>query len=262
MSTSANVGAVSAHGDIWSSKSWPPGWDVRYVEETGSTNADLIDAVTAGTAADRTVLAAGHQTAGRGRLDRRWDAPPGANLLVSIVVAPLPAVAVEATHRVGLATVSAVRRLVGDDHAPAVGLKWPNDVLFGDRKLAGILAQRVPDRDAVVVGLGLNVGWAPDGAATVAQYVSGKAPCPADVLAIVLEELAALPADVVAAYRTALVTIGQSVRVELPGGDELHGRAVDVDAAGRLGVIDADGIRHDLDVGDVVHLRPALAADT
>ena len=61
----------------------PAGWHVRYVETTGSTNADLLAAATAG-APDRSVLATGHQTAGRGRLDRRWEAPPGTNLLVSI----------------------------------------------------------------------------------------------------------------------------------------------------------------------------------
>ncbi len=229
---------------------------MHHVAETGSTNADLVDAVIAGTASNRTVLAADHQTAGRGRLDRRWDAPPGTNLLVSIVIAPIPPISVESTHRVGLAAVAAVRRFVGAAHRSAVGLKWPNDVLLGDRKLAGILAQRVPGRDAVVVGLGLNVGWAPDGAAAVGAYASDAAPHPADVLVAVLEELAALPADVSGLYRDALVTIGQQIRVELPGdAAPLYGRAVDVDAAGRLGVVDADGARHDLEVGDVVHVR-------
>jgi len=228
---------------------------VRHVAETGSTNSDLIDAVIAGTATNRTVLATDHQTAGRGRLDRRWDAPPGANLLVSVVVTPIPVVAVEATHRVGLAAVAAVKRFVDGPVASTVGLKWPNDVLLGDQKLAGILAQRVPDRDAVVVGLGLNVGWAPDGAANLGS-VARRAPMPAELLAALLEELGALPADIGARYRASLVTIGQWVRVELPSGTApLHGRAVDVDLAGRLLVVDANGVRHDLDVGDVVHVR-------
>jgi BirA family biotin operon repressor/biotin-[acetyl-CoA-carboxylase] ligase len=249
---------VNAHGDIWSSKTWPAGWDVRHVAETGSTNADLIDAVVAGTASNRTVLASDHQTAGRGRLDRRWDAPPGANLLVSVVVAPVPSVAAEATHRVGVAAVAAVSRLVDDERASTVGLKWPNDVLIDDRKLAGILAQRVPARDAVVVGLGLNVGWAPDGAVSLGQYSPGRTPTPtpADVLSALLDELAALPADIRSRYRDTLVTIGQQVRVELPGDvAALRGRALDVDDAGRLVVIDADGVSHHLDAGDVVHVR-------
>ncbi len=242
---------------------WPAGWDVRRVAETGSTNADLIAAVAAGTAGDRTVLAADHQTAGRGRLDRRWDAPPGANLLVSIVVAPVPALPAEATHRIGLAAVAAARRFLGADLASDVGLKWPNDVLVGDRKLAGILAQRVPDHDAVVVGLGLNVGWAPDGAAALgplaadanAAQTDDQLVDPARLLRALLEEIEALPADIASRYVESLATIGRWVRVEMPDVTPLYGRAVAVDETGRLVLADADGRRHHLDVGDVVHVR-------
>jgi len=249
---------VATDGDIWTSTAWPAGWDVRHVAETGSTNTDLIEQVLAGEVRNRTVLAADHQTAGRGRLDRRWEAPPGANLLVSMVVAPIPAVPAQVTHRLGLAALAAVRRLIDPDVAATVGLKWPNDVLLGERKLAGILAQRVPGRDAVVVGMGLNVGWAPDGAAAVGPHVSGGRVTPARVLLAVLEELDALPSDIDGPYRDALVTLGRRVRVELPGGaDALDARAVDVDDAGRLVVIDADGGQRHLDVGDVVHVRPA-----
>jgi BirA family biotin operon repressor/biotin-[acetyl-CoA-carboxylase] ligase len=258
LSTDANVGAVATDGDIWTSTAWPAGWDVRHVAETGSTNADLIEHVLAGEAGDRTVLVADHQTAGRGRLDRRWDAPPGANLLVSMVVAPIPTVPTEVTHRVGLAAVAAVRRLVDPEVAAAVGLKWPNDVLLGEGKLAGILAQRVPGRDAVVVGMGLNVGWAPDGAAAVDPHTSGGRVTPGRVLLAVLEELDALPSDITGRYRDTLVTLGRRVRIELPGGaDALEARAVDVDDTGRLVVVDADGVRRHLDVGDIVHVRPA-----
>jgi BirA family transcriptional regulator, biotin operon repressor / biotin---[acetyl-CoA-carboxylase] ligase len=251
---------VTIDGDIWCSTSWPAGWDVRHVDETGSTNADLIAAVASGAAGDRTVLVADHQTAGRGRLDRRWEAPPGANLLVSMVVAPIPAIPAEATQRVGLAAAAAVRRFVDPDVAPAVGLKWPNDVLVGDRKLAGILAQRVPDHDAVVVGLGLNVGWAPDGAAAVGPLAAGanagQGVDPVRLLRALLEELDALPTDIGSRYVESLVTVGRWVRVELPGGAEpLSGRAIGIDEAGRLIVTDATGLVHALDVGDVVHVR-------
>ena len=247
-------------GDIWGSTPWPTGWDVRHVVETGSTNTDLVAAFEAGTATSRTVLATDHQTAGRGRLDRRWDAPPGANLLVSIVVAPIPDVPAEVTHRVGLAAIAAVRRFVPNGVAPTVGLKWPNDVLLDGRKLAGILAQRVPGRDAVVVGMGLNVGWSPADAAALAPNVDDPTVTPARLLRALLEELDALPTDISSLYREALTTIGQSVHVELPGDSAaLDGRADDVDDAGRLVVIDANGERHVLDVGDVVHVRPAAA---
>jgi len=245
-STGANVGAVTSLGDIWSETAWPAGWDVRHVAETGSTNTDLLEAVAAGTAGARTVLAADHQTAGRGRLDRRWDAPPGANLLVSIAFVPVPATPAEATQRVGLAAVAAVREHLVD---AVVGLKWPNDVLLDGAKLGGILAQRSSATDAVVVGIGLNVGWAPPGAASLDAVVT-----PPELLARLLAELDALPADIVDLYRSELLTLGAQVRVELPGG-ELLGTAVDVDDDGRLAVSDGRGVVHRLDVGDVVHLR-------
>ena len=70
---------MTASGSIW-----PAGWTVRHVAETGSTNADLLGALEDGSASHRHVLVADHQTAGRGRLDRTWEAPPGVNLLVSL----------------------------------------------------------------------------------------------------------------------------------------------------------------------------------
>jgi BirA family biotin operon repressor/biotin-[acetyl-CoA-carboxylase] ligase len=77
-------------------------------------------------------------------------------------------------------------------------------------------------------------------------------------LLAVLEELDALPSDIAGRYRDTLVTLGQRVRIELPGGaDALDARAVDVDDTGRLVVVDADGVRRHLDVGDIVHVRPA-----
>jgi BirA family biotin operon repressor/biotin-[acetyl-CoA-carboxylase] ligase len=190
------------------------------------------------------VLVTDHQTAGRGRLDRRWDAPPGENLLVSMLFRDVPDPPGSLTHRVGLAVVDAVRDIAGGD----VALKWPNDVLLGDRKLAGILAQRAAD-GPVVVGLGLNVGWAPDGAASL-----GAAVTPAAVLARVLAAYDALPADVTDRYRDALSTLGAAVRVELPTGS-IEGRAVGVEPDGRLVVLDACAVTHRVDVGDVVHLR-------
>jgi BirA family transcriptional regulator, biotin operon repressor / biotin---[acetyl-CoA-carboxylase] ligase len=257
---------VNAPGDIWSARIWPPGWTVRHVEQTGSTNADLLAFVESAAPAvgqiDRTVLVADHQTAGRGRLDRRWEAPAGANLLMSLVAAPVPDRAVEVTHRVGLAAVAAVRRLCPGSR---VGLKWPNDVLLDDRKLAGILAQRSSRVDAAVIGLGLNVRWAPEGAASLAEMcgdtpvAAGATVGPADVLAAILREYDALPADVGDLYRRELLTLGRAVRVELPSaGPEpvsVTGRAIDVDAEGRLSVLDDCAVSHWFDVGDIVHLR-------
>lgn len=232
---------------------WPAGWHVEVVDVTGSTNADLLAAAAAG-APDRTVRAAGHQTAGRGRLDRRWEAPPGANLLVSILFRSLPVHVHELTQRVALAAADACRACAGVSPV----LKWPNDLLVsdavtGDAKLAGVLAQAgtVDGRiDHVVVGIGVNVDWAPEGGARLGQGVH-----PLRLLAALLAAYDALPADVHPRYRAELGTLGRQVRVELPDG-EVVGEAVDVGADGRLAVRDRHGIVHHVGVGDVVHLRP------
>ncbi len=222
---------------------WPAGWHVRHVAETGSTNADLI---ADGDAPDRTVLMTAHQTAGRGRLDRRWDAPPGTNLLVSILFREVPSDPGELTRRVGLSVLAAARDTTGVE----AQLKWPNDVLVDDRKLAGILAQRGGD-GSVVVGFGVNVGWAPDGAAKLGDMTN-----PAAVLRSALVAFDGLPDDVSSVYRRALGTLGRRVQIELPDG-EIVGTATDVEADGSLVVLDECAITHRVSVGDVVHLRPA-----
>jgi BirA family biotin operon repressor/biotin-[acetyl-CoA-carboxylase] ligase len=234
---------------------------VHHVPETGSTNADLLDAYERGLVHDRCALVADHQTAGRGRLDRRWEVPPGTGLLVSILFEHVPEVPTELTHRVGLSAVRACRILLADregasaDPPPVVGLKWPNDLLLDERKLGGILAQRVAassdrPRGAVVVGLGLNVSWAPPGAARLGAGIT-----PADVLREMLVEFDALPASIGDVYRRELLTLRRRVRVELPGGAVVTGVAVDVDPGGRLVVRDGHGAVHRFDVGDVIHAQ-------
>jgi BirA family biotin operon repressor/biotin-[acetyl-CoA-carboxylase] ligase len=207
-STAANVGAVDDGGPN-PRPTVPAGWTVEHVAETGSTNADLL--ATAAARPDRSVLVADHQTAGRGRLDRRWEAPAGANLLVSILFHTVPAHPSELTRRVALAAVDACRDVAGVD----VTLKWPNDLLVGEAKLAGILAERNA-AGSVVVGMGLNVGWAPEGAARLAG--SGRTVRPTDVLAALLAAYDALPEDGHERYRAALGTLGRRVRIELPSG--------------------------------------------
>ncbi|HWM18183.1 MAG TPA: biotin--[acetyl-CoA-carboxylase] ligase [Ilumatobacteraceae bacterium] len=232
-------------------RAWPAGWHVTHVPTTGSTNDDLLEAAATG-APDRSVLVADHQTAGRGRLDRRWEAPPGVNLLVSILFRTVPSPASILTQRMGLAAIDACRATAG---VGAV-LKWPNDLLADERKLAGILAQRAAD-GSIVVGLGLNVGWAPDGAVSVHSAVgSGARPGPLDVLVELLTAFDALPADIGDRYRGALATLGRRVEVQVPGG-RIEGRAVDIAGDGRLVVVDTCGLTHRLDVGDVVHVRDA-----
>jgi BirA family transcriptional regulator, biotin operon repressor / biotin---[acetyl-CoA-carboxylase] ligase len=229
---------------------WPPGWTVCHVAETGSTNTDLLAALDDGTASHRHVLVADYQTSGRGRLDRTWEAPPGANLLVSLAFTHVPQVAATLTQRIGLAVVDGIRSLVPDPGHLA--LKWPNDVLLDGRKLAGILAQRSAQTGAVVVGVGLNVGWAPEDAARLDGAI-GPPVTVSHLLSAILAAFDDLPADCSDRYRTALDTLGRELRVELPGDRLLLGRATDVDPTGRLVVEEPDGTVHHLDVGDVVH---------
>ena len=220
-------------------------WRITIVDETGSTNADLLAAAASG-APDRSVLMARHQTAGRGRLDRRWDAPVAANLLVSLLFRDVPEHPHELTQRVALAAVRACSEVAG----VAPTLKWPNDLLLDGCKLAGVLAQSGGGGpEYVVVGIGLNVGWAPDGAARLGDDLE-----PVVVLEAMLAAYDLLPADITEPYRSALATLGERVRVELPG-STVVGRAVDVLADGRLVVLDECGITHRFDTGDVVHVR-------
>ena len=105
---------------------------MQVVDETGSTNTDLLAAAESG-APDRSVLVARHQTAGRGRLDRRWEAPAGASLLVSLLFRNVPEHPHELTQRVALAAVAACGAVAGVQPQ----LKWPNDLLVDGAKLAG-----------------------------------------------------------------------------------------------------------------------------
>src|ERR1700733_5245320 len=137
---------------------WSGRWDVRWFESLGSTNSYLLEQAADG-AFEGLVAVADHQWAGRGRLDRRWESPPGSSLLTSILFRPTfdPSELHLCTAAVALAAAEACRRVAG---VGAV-IKWPNDLLVGDAKLAGVLAEVEFESTscAVVVGLGLNVDW-------------------------------------------------------------------------------------------------------
>ena len=163
----------------------------------------------------------------------------------------VPDPAVLLTHRVGLAVVAAVESVLVDSAPMACGLKWPNDVLLGGRKVAGILAARSAATGAVVVGTGVNVGWSPAGAADLGGMVT-----PPELLYSILEFFDSLGPDLGDLYENRLLTLNRRVRVHLPNGDELIGRAVGVEGDGRLRVLDECGATHRLDAADIVHLRP------
>jgi BirA family biotin operon repressor/biotin-[acetyl-CoA-carboxylase] ligase len=231
----------------------PDGFDLRVVAETGSTNADVAALARAG-AAEGLVVVAEAQTAGRGRLDRAWVSPPRAGLTFSVLLRP-PAPSPWLPLLTGVAVAVALRERCG---VPAT-LKWPNDVLVADRKLAGILAE-VAD-GAVAVGVGLNVSTRAEelpGAGATSLALAGADTVDREtVLKAVLRLLArgyagwrADPAALPPAYRSVCSTLGRAVRVELPGGPAVTGVAESVDDDGRLVVAGrAYG------AGDVVHLR-------
>ena len=237
--------------------------DVRVVPQTGLTNADLLEEARAG-AAEGLVLVAEEQTAGRGRLGRAWSAPPRAALVFSALLR-LSDVPPGRRGWLPLLTGVAVASAVREQTAVPASLKWPNDVLVADRKLAGILAEAYGD--AVVVGIGLNVTLSqpelPVPTATSLLIEDAASTDRTALLAAILTELArrfqawrADPdgADLRADYLRWCATIGRPVRVELPGGAVLTGTAQDVDDAGRLLLRTADG-PVPVGAGDVVHVR-------
>jgi BirA family biotin operon repressor/biotin-[acetyl-CoA-carboxylase] ligase len=246
------------------------------VASTGSTNADLLARAAAEPAGpEGQVLVAEEQTAGRGRLGRSWTSVPGEALTFSLLLRP---VTVPADRRgwlpllTGVAVVSAVRSVSGVDAV----LKWPNDVLVDERKLAGILAEQAPDESAVVIGTGLNVATpaqslpvSPTGLPATSLLAEGAKVSREELLAAVLTEFerryAAFRGDpdpdrtgLLAEYRTLCVTIGKTVRAELPLGRVLTGTAADVDEGGRLLIAERPGEPPvPISAGDVVHVRPA-----
>lgn len=243
--------------------------DVRWLPSIDSTNRRLLEEARAG-AAEGTVVVADHQDSGRGRLDRAWLAPPGSSLLVSVLLRPeLP---LERLHLltaiVALAGADACRSETGVE----VGLKWPNDLVVGSRKLGGILAETQLEGSrarAVVVGLGLNVNWGRqldgtelEGEAVALDHLTGRQVDRGQLLVALLtgledryRALAERSGQLAQAaeYRRRCTSIGRVVRVEL-GDETFTGTASDVTDEGHL-LVDVGMCLRTVTVGDVVHVR-------
>ena len=241
--------------------------DIRRFDELDSTNRYVLDEARDG-APEGLVAVADHQTAGRGRLGRTWTAPPGSSLLVSVLLRPQLEVvrAHLVTMAAGVAACEAVFLTAG--FAPS--LKWPNDLVVGGRKLAGMLSEadvRDGTINALVVGIGINVNWGdfpPEIAetATACNLVAGGDVDRDELLARFLERLdhrydvlMSPTGDqaILGEYRQRCATLGRDVRVET-GDGVIEGRASDVTDAGHL-LVDVDGRVEEVAVGDVVHLR-------
>ena len=246
-----------------------PWHDLVVVDTTGSTNADLLARHANGEDINGTVLIAEHQSAGRGRNGRAWSTPPRSQIALSVGV---DASAVPTTAwgwvplLTGVAVVDAVRAITGLD----AHLKWPNDVLVGEGKLAGILAEVAAPDSVIVVGLGLNVTLtadeAPDPRATSLLMLGSSMLDRSALLGAVLAELSVRidrwhstggpDAALIADYRTRSLTLGTRVRAILPGDREIVGIATDLDESGQLS-IDTGAQTVTVSAGDITHLRPA-----
>ena len=260
---------------------------VVVVDSTGSTNADLLRSVTVEPEEwpDLSVLTAEYQTAARGRLDRRWEAPPLSSVSVSLVLRPANAEGRPLpTHTyswLSLLGALALRETLRETAGIPAELKWPNDVLVRGRKIAGILAQLGPMGDGsappVILGTGLNVTLTtselPVPTATSVALEESLTVDRTVLLKSYLAHFAVLyrsfcnadgdPAAGIAAgpslhkrVESVMVTLGKQVRAQLPGDHEIIGHASRLDEYGSLLVVDNDRREHVVTAGDVVHLRP------
>ncbi|MBJ6640074.1 biotin--[acetyl-CoA-carboxylase] ligase [Streptomyces sp. DHE7-1] len=254
-------------GGLWS--------EVEVVRRTGSTNSDLVARAAAGRAGEGAVLVAEEQTAGRGRLDRQWTAPPRSGLFFSVLLKPAEVPVARwgwLPLLTGVAVATGLSRAAGVDTA----LKWPNDLLVTvggeERKTGGILAERAGD-DGVVIGVGINVSLrahelpVPQAGSLALAGAVGTDRDP--LLRGVLRSLedwygrwrsaGGDPAvsGLQETYAAGCATLGRTVRAELPGDRSVVGEAIAVDGDGRLVIATEAGVREPVGAGDIVHLRPA-----
>ncbi|HLH22461.1 MAG TPA: biotin--[acetyl-CoA-carboxylase] ligase [Chloroflexota bacterium] len=239
---------------------WPPGWVVHYRAEAASTQ-DLARAAAEAGAPHGTVYVADWQRAGRGRRGRAWLAPPGTSLLFSLVARD---VRLAPFAQTAVCALALCRVLAREGLAPAV--KWPNDVLLGDRKVAGVLTERVSGAAGAyqIVGIGLNVvyGAARDALppfATALDWELGRPLPRGPLLGALLRELAPLLAAPATAWEGGLYgewlrhlwRRHQTVRLATDA-ETLAGRVEGAALDGALLLRLPSGALHRVTVGDVL----------
>lgn len=237
-----------------------------YLEQTGSTNRDLLER--AGSCEEFHVLATNFQSAGRGRMDRRWEAEPGTSVMASILLRP------RFLKPEGIGWLSLLAALAISQAVASFGLapkvKWPNDVLVEGKKISGILAEASTDLSTVVLGFGINVSQGesdlPVETATSLSIATGREVNRDELLAKVIQNIISLYGELASAegnaeasgLRQALLlasaTVGQQVAVEFPDNTKVFGLAKDIDSGGRL-VIETLTETLSVSAGDVLHLR-------
>lgn len=232
--------------------------EVRWFETIDSTNREAARWARDG-AASGSVVVADQQTAGRGRRDRTWFSPRGEGLFFSVILEPGgPPDSLGVT---GLAAAVALHATLTAKGVEA-SVKWPNDIIIGGRKVAGILSEAtsLPDgRTPVVVGVGVNVGMSNFPAelgqvATSLLIATSELFDREDLLQSILSELdramVGFPWSAIERYRPICSTIGREVRIETASGPT-GGVAADVDERGGL-VLEGGSVVH---AGDIIHVR-------
>jgi len=232
-------------------------WRVSVVDLTASTQIDLADLANAGVATNGDVLAAEFQSAGRGRLDRKFQAPAGSALLFSFYITPKRS----RSDWGFLAHLAALcmSEIISDDLNTSVSLKWPNDILIADKKVCGLIAQTTAD--GIVIGVGLNVAMSlaelPVVTATSLAIAESDQLDRNQILIQFLERFSLrfldwdAGRDFIDEYSKVCATLGCDVQIEVAGRENRIGFAQSITASGAL--ILADGF--EVNVGDVVHLR-------
>lgn len=240
---------------------------IRYFDSIGSTNDEAL-AWAANDAKDLSLVIADEQTAGRGRLDRKWFTPPGTALAFSLILRPSPAERPHLSRMVGLAALSVTDSLQTRGLSPEI--KWPNDILLNGRKVAGILIESVwsgEDIDCIVIGMGVNIlkGAVPDRGmlsfpATSLEEALGYPVERTEVLHDILAALVVLRPQLstdefMAKWEELLAYRGRQVQVEMGGADLLTGSVSGLGTDGSLQLRDQDGKSLTVQFGDV-RLRP------
>jgi BirA family biotin operon repressor/biotin-[acetyl-CoA-carboxylase] ligase len=233
-------------------------WRVSVVEVTGSTQDDLAQKVADKNAVSGDVIATEFQSAGRGRLDRKFEAPQSSALMFSFYIEPERDKS-EWSFLPLLTGLSAIFTLIELDPECAPQLKWPNDILIEDRKVGGIIAQ--VSGDGVVIGIGINVAMSeaelPVAHATSLGLHSFAILDRNQILVTFLTTFEELLArwqrgeDLRHLYCEHSATIGRSVKIAHPDGSSSIGKAVGITPSGELTLEDGSRVT----VGDIVHLR-------
>lgn len=246
------------------------GRNVIYFGKVDSTNIEAKKI--AADCQDGTAIVAGYQTAGRGRLGRKWESPEGTGIYLSVIIKPdIPPEKVQViTLAASVAVAAALKETAGID----AGIKWPNDIVLNGKKVCGILTEMNSEMERVnyiILGIGVNFSQKAedfpqelrDRAISVADYLSGTEPsasiCRKSALVrailVKLDKLYKMLLDgdkqeIITLWKSMSATLGREVSIT--GKDISYtGKAVDVTDDGRLVILCSDGTRRDIVSGEV-----------